>query len=144
MPGVGEAAIWWGRTGVGAAQRLLLRLPLLFGNPTRVPPLWLAEQYRLAQLPGFLDTTLAALRAQVEPKGQKQVLVNDLSRLTVPTLVVWGGRDLVVPVSQARTAARLLPSGSLEVIANTGHLPHVEQPEKFVTALSGFVTASRG
>ena len=144
VPGVGEAAIWWGQTGIGAAQRLLLRLPLLFANPACVPQPWLTEQYRLAQLPGFLDTTLAALRAQAGPKGQKQVLMNDLPRLSVPTLVLWGDRDLVVPVSQARAAARLLPCGSLKVIANTGHLPHVERPEKFVAALSGFFTASRG
>lgn len=138
------AAIWWGQTGIGAAQRLLLRLPLLFANPACVPQPWLTEQYRLAQLPGFLDTTLAALRAQAEPKGQKQALTNDLPRLSVPTLVLWGDRDLVVPVSQARAAARLLPCGSLKVIANTGHLPHVERPEKFVAALPGFFTASRG
>ena len=144
VPGVGEAAIWWGQTGIGASQRLLLRLPLLFANPGCVPQPWLIEQYRLAQLSGFLDTTLAALRAQVEPKGQKQVLLNDLPRLSVPTLVLWGDRDLVVPVSQARAAARLLPCGSLKVIANTGHLPHVERPEKFVAALSGFFMASRG
>jgi pimeloyl-ACP methyl ester carboxylesterase len=144
VPYLGEAAIWWGQTGIGAAQRLLLRLPLLFANPACVPQPWLTEQYRLAQLPGFLDTTLAALRAQAELKGQKQVLMNDLPRLSVPTLVLWGDRDLVVPVSQARAAARLLPCGSLKVIANTGHLPHVEHPEKFVAALSGFFTASRG
>ena len=59
VPGVGEAAIWWGQTGIGAAQRLLVRLPLLFTNPACVPQPWLTEQYRLAQLPGFLDTTLA-------------------------------------------------------------------------------------
>lgn len=138
VPGVGEAAIWWGRTGIGSVQRLLLRPPLLFANPTRVPLPWLAEQYRLAQLPGFLETTLAALRAQVDLKGQKQVLVNDLPKLSVPTLLVWGDCDLVVSVDQARAAARLLPSGGLEVIAHSGHLPHVEAPEKFVAALLGY------
>jgi pimeloyl-ACP methyl ester carboxylesterase len=144
VPGVGEAAIWWGRTSIGAAQRVLLRLPLLFANPALAPRPWLVEQYRLARLPGFLSTTLAALRAQVQPTGQKQILVNDLPRLSVPTLLVWGDRDLVVPVKQARAAARLLACGGLEVIANTGHLPHVERPEKFVAALSGFFAGSRG
>jgi pimeloyl-ACP methyl ester carboxylesterase len=32
LPGVGEAAIWWGRTAIGAAQRLLVRMPLLFAT----------------------------------------------------------------------------------------------------------------
>lgn len=89
LPGVGEAAIWWGRTAIGAAQRLLVRMPLLFANPTRAPQSWFAEQYRLARLPGFLETTLAALRVQVAPKGQRQILVNALPRLSMPTLLVW-------------------------------------------------------
>ncbi len=77
--------------------RLLLRLPLLFANPVCAPQPWLTEQYRLTQLPGFLDTTLAELRAQVGLKGQKQVLMNHLPRLSVPTLVLWGDRTSSSP-----------------------------------------------
>lgn len=140
QPGIGEVAVWWGRTPVGAAQRCLLRIPLLFANPVRVPPAWLVEQYALAQLPGFLDTTLAALRGQVGPEGQKQVLTEHLSRLAMPTLLLWGARDLVVPLEDARVAAhRLAPPGGLRIIAGTGHLPHVERPVEFVAALSSFL-----
>jgi pimeloyl-ACP methyl ester carboxylesterase len=139
VPGVGEAAIWWGQSAIGAAQRLLMRLPLLFADPMRVPQSWLIEQYCLAQLPGFLETTLAALRAQVGLTGQKHILVHDLCKLTVPTLLVWGDYDLIVPVSQAQKAARSLSYGRLEIIAHSGHLPHVERPEKFMAALSGFL-----
>jgi pimeloyl-ACP methyl ester carboxylesterase len=139
VPGVGEAAIWWGQTAIGAAQRLLVRLPLLFADPTRVPQPWLTEQYRLAQLPGFLDTTLAALRATVALWGQRHILVQDLYRLIMPTLVVWGDCDLIVPVCQAQQAARLLPCGRLEIISHSGHLPHIETPDKFVAALSAFL-----
>jgi pimeloyl-ACP methyl ester carboxylesterase len=116
------------------------RVPLLFANPLGVPQEWVAEQYRLARLPGFLDTTLAALRGQVDLHGQKEILVDDLALLSVPTLVIWGARDLVVPVDQARTAARLAPHAGLQVIAGTGHLPHVERPEEFAAALSSFST----
>lgn len=45
LPGAGDAAALWGRTTIGAAQRCLLRVPLLFGNPFRVPRGWLVEQY---------------------------------------------------------------------------------------------------
>jgi pimeloyl-ACP methyl ester carboxylesterase len=88
IPPVGEAAVEWGRTRIGAAQRAVGRVPLLFANPARAPRAWLAEQYRLARLPGFLDTTLAALRGQVDHDGQKQVVGDELARLTVPTLLV--------------------------------------------------------
>ena len=140
LPGVGETATWWGRTPIGAAQRAVWRVPLLFANPLGVPQEWVAEQYRLARLPGFLDTTLAALRGQVDLHGQKEILVDDLALLSVPTLVIWGARDLVVPVDQARTAARLAPHAGLQVIAGTGHLPHVERPEEFAAVLSSFST----
>ncbi len=136
VPGVGEAAVCWGRTRIGAAQRMLLRVPLLFADPARAPSAWLAEQYRLARLPGFLDTTLAALRGQIGPTGQRHVLVGELPRLAVPTVVVWGERDRVVPVGQARAAVDLLPRGQLEVIPGAGHLPQVERPARFLTALS--------
>jgi pimeloyl-ACP methyl ester carboxylesterase len=62
----------------------------------------------------------------------------------MPTLLVWGDCDLVVSVSQARVAARLLSCGALEVIRHSGHLPHVERPEEFVAALSGFFARLRG
>jgi pimeloyl-ACP methyl ester carboxylesterase len=143
VPGAGEAAIWWGQTTIGAAQRLLVRLPLLFADPTRVPQSWLAEQYRLAQLPGFLETTVAALRAQVGPRGQKHILMDDLRKLSVPTLVVWGECDLIVPVCQAQQAVRLLSCGRLEIIPHAGHLPHVEAPENFVAALSVFLAGAQ-
>ncbi len=144
LPGVGEVAVGWGRTGVGAVQRMLLRVPLLFANPLRVPREWLAEQRRLARLPGFLDTALAALRAQVGPGGQRHVLVGELPRLTTPTLLIWGERDLVVPVDQARAAARLLPHGKLTTIPAAGHLPHVERPDEFLAAISALSATDRG
>jgi len=139
LSGVGDAATGWGRSPIGAAQRSLLRAPLLFGQPTRVPRSWLAEQYRLALLPGFLDTTLASLRGLLDRHGQRQVLVGDLSRLPMPTLFVWGDRDRVVPVRQAKAAVHRVPRGRLAVLAGTGHLPQVEQPERFAAAVSRFV-----
>ncbi len=141
LPAVGEAAVGWGRTPVGAAQRALLRVPLLFAHPTQVPPGWLAEQYRLAMLPGFLATTLAALRGLVGPAGQRHVLIDDLPRLAVPTLLLWGDRDRVVPVAHARTAVQRVPHADLAVLPATGHLPHVEQPEQFVAAVLAFLSA---
>jgi pimeloyl-ACP methyl ester carboxylesterase len=70
------------------------------------PPAWLAEQYRLARTLGFLEATLAALRAQVGPGGQRKVLLEELPALTMPTLILWGARDRVFPRHQD-AAARL-------------------------------------
>ena len=139
LPGYGELTIAWSRTPPGATQRAWTRTPLLFAHPGSVPPEWIKEQYRLAQQPGFLEAALAALRAQVDLRGQREVLLDRLSGLEMPTLVVWGVSDRVFPVSQAREATARLREGSLALIPACGHLPHVERPDRFVGALGRFL-----
>ncbi len=75
----------------------------------------------------------------LDPLGQREVLLDELPRLTMPTLVVWGERDRVLPVSQARAALARLPEGSIEIISDCGHLPQVEWPDRFLQALDGFL-----
>jgi 2-hydroxy-6-oxonona-2,4-dienedioate hydrolase len=139
LPGYGEAAITLSKTPLGATQRAWLRIPLLFARPERVPPEWIEEQYRLSQLPGFSQAVVAALRAQVDPGGQREVLLDRLPSLEIPTLVVWGESDRIFPVSQARDAVAHLREGSLELVPDCGHLPHVERPKRFVAALDRFL-----
>ena len=139
LPGYGRMAVAWGRRRPGAAQRALGRSALVFARPWRVPREWLKEQYRLARLPGFLKAQLATVRAQVGIRGQREVLLDRLPDLQTPTLVVWGVRDRVLPYLQAHQAIARLPEGSLELIPNCGHLPHVEHPERFAASLARFL-----
>jgi pimeloyl-ACP methyl ester carboxylesterase len=135
VPGLGEAAIPLWRTPAGAYQRAWARAALLFALPAGAPRRWLAEQQRLALSPGYLEAHLTALRAQLGFGGQREVLVDRLPRLKVPTLVVWGAQDRVFPQSQAREAVARLPEGSLAVIPGCGHMPHVECRHSFLAAL---------
>jgi pimeloyl-ACP methyl ester carboxylesterase len=139
LPGYGELAIAWSRTPLGAAQRAWLRARLLFAHPRLAPSEWMREQHRLAQLPGFLEAELAALRAQTYLGGQREVLLNRIATLQMPTLVVWGTSDWVLPTSQAREAGNRLRRGSLRLFPNCGHLPHVEHPNRFVAAFDRFL-----
>ena len=139
VPGLSEAAIPFWRTSIGAYQRALGRTALLFAHPTSVPREWLAEQCRLALSPGYLEAHLTALRVLVSPLGQRDVLVDHLSSLKIPTLVVWGTRDRVFPESHARRAVTCLQEGSLALISDCGHMPHVECPDRFLAALNAFL-----
>ena len=139
LPGYGRLATAWGRTRPGAAQRALGRAGLVFARPRRVPRKWLEEQYRLARLPGFLQAQLATVRGQVGLRGQREVLVDRLPDLRIPTLVLWGARDRVLPISQAHGAIDGLENGFLEILPDCGHLPQVEQPERFASAPDGFL-----
>jgi pimeloyl-ACP methyl ester carboxylesterase len=139
VPGLGEAAMPLWRTPIGAYQRAWGRATLLFARPGNVPREWLAEQRRLAVSPGYLEAHLTALRAQVDPGGQREVLIDWLYLMKMPTLVVWGGRDRVFPDSQAREAAARLQESSLAIIPDCGHMPHVECPDRFLAALDEFL-----
>jgi 4,5:9,10-diseco-3-hydroxy-5,9,17-trioxoandrosta-1(10),2-diene-4-oate hydrolase len=140
VPLLGEAAIPFWRTPVGAYQRAWGRTALLFAHPPgTVPREWLAEQCRLARSPGYLEAHLSVLRALVGPFGQHEVLVDRLGLLGMPTLVIWGTRDRVFPHSQAKRAVARLREGSLALIPNCGHMPHVECPDPFLGALDNFL-----
>jgi pimeloyl-ACP methyl ester carboxylesterase len=101
----------------------------------------LAAQYRLGLTSGFMQATLAALRGHVDPAGQRksEVLLDELPGLNVPTLVVWGALDGVLPIRHARDAVARLRHGRLEIIPGCGHLVHVECPERFAQILNGFL-----
>jgi pimeloyl-ACP methyl ester carboxylesterase len=139
LPGQGELAIAWGKTPLGATGRAWLRVPLLFARPERVPTEWLEEQQRLTQLPGFLEAVVSALRAHIDLRGQREVLLEKLPQLQLPTLVIWGSSDRIFPVSQAKEAVSRLERGTLELIPECGHLPHVERPDDFLAAIGPFL-----
>jgi pimeloyl-ACP methyl ester carboxylesterase len=139
LPGYGGLAVAWGKRRPGAAQRALGRSALVFSRPWRAPRGWFKEQYRLARLPGFLEAQLATARSQVGLKGQREVLLDRLPELEAPTLVVWGERDRVLPPSQARESMAWLRNGTLELVPDCGHLPQVEQPERFASGLARFL-----
>jgi pimeloyl-ACP methyl ester carboxylesterase len=134
-----ELVAAWNRTPPGAAYRAFVRAALLFARPWQIPIEWLTGQYKVAQLPSFTRTELAALRTTINLAGQREVLVHQLPRLQMPTLIVWGKEDRVFPYWQAQGAAARLQNGSLKLIPNCGHLPHVEQPKRFISTLGEFL-----
>jgi pimeloyl-ACP methyl ester carboxylesterase len=140
LPGNGKLAVAWGKRSPGAAQRALGRSALLFARPWRVPREWIKEQYRLARLAGFLEAQLAAVHAQVGLKVQREVLVGRLTHLQVSTRVMRGTRDRVLPYSQAQEVVTRLQRGFLKLIPDCGHLPQVEQPERFVSSMAEFLS----
>lgn len=82
---------------------------------TRIICSWLWEQYWLARRPGFLAATLAELRSIIGPEGQREVLLAELSSLTIPTLIIWGAEDAIFPLAQAEAAVMHLRHSQLNV-----------------------------
>ena len=86
-----------------------------------------------------LDAFVDTVRAVIGPRGQR---VSGTERLYLteglPTMIVWGDRDPVIPVGHARRAAGLVPHGRLELFGGAGHFPHCDQPERFAALLTDF------
>jgi pimeloyl-ACP methyl ester carboxylesterase len=80
------------------------------------------------------------LRSVVSLGGQ-QVSAHDRLHVGehIPTLIVWGGQDLIIPIEHGRDAHRALPHSRFEVFEDAGHYPHCEAPERFVRVVTDFV-----
>ena len=64
-----------------------------------------------------------------------------LRRIKVPTLVLWGESDRIVLPEYGKAFARLIPGARFQTIPEAGHHPELEQPEKFVELVAGFLGA---
>lgn len=72
-------------------------------------------------------------------KAQTTVLVNRLSEIMVPTLVIWGAKDPIVPVKQAYAAAKLIPDCQVKVFEDCGHSVYRQKIREFSLLLTGFL-----
>jgi pimeloyl-ACP methyl ester carboxylesterase len=86
---------------------------------------------------------IRTMRAVINPGGQA---VSAMDRLylaeQMPTLIVWGDRDKIIPVSHAYQAHEAIPHSRLEIIEGAGHFPHVEEPSRFVEILVDFLCST--
>lgn len=80
------------------------------------------------------------LRAVVDAGGQA-VSARDRLYLAaaMPTLIVWGDADPIIPVEHAHAAHAAMPRSRLAIFPGCGHFPHVEEPHRFAETLTAFV-----
>ncbi len=70
---------------------------------------------------------------------QKEHVSNILKSLTMPTLIVWGSRDRVIPLEHGALMARHIPNSRLAVIRNAGHMPFYQKPQEFNRLVLAFL-----
>jgi len=58
----------------------------------------------------------------------------------LPTLIVWGREDRIVPMECGELYRKAIAGSRLEIIDRCGHFPHLEKPAEFTRAISGFLT----
>ena len=107
----------------------------------RAAEMWLA--YRSLTESDNRKAFVRTMRSVIDPGGQT---VSAMDRLylaaSVPTLIVWGEDDTIIPVSHGHAAHEVIVGSRLEIIEGVGHFPHVEAPERFVEVLRDFLQTS--
>ncbi|HEV7680786.1 MAG TPA: alpha/beta hydrolase [Pyrinomonadaceae bacterium] len=106
-----------------------------FYDHAKVTPDRVASYYRPLQTRGG---QLAALRARaqwslfpVEP---------NLGKINVPTLILWGAQDQLIPLAAGRKLNSLIKDSSLVIFDNCGHLPQEEMPARTIDEVTKFIT----
>jgi pimeloyl-ACP methyl ester carboxylesterase len=104
----------------------------------------LSEMMPAASLDPAMSESLLADAARMSPDavvGFLQALHRwnveaELPGLRVPTTILWGAKDVLVPRAGLEEMARRLPSGDLVVWPDAGHSPQLERPDAFVALLA--------
>lgn len=85
---------------------------------------------------------LATTRSVIDPGGQSVTAHDHLPMaVEIPTLIVWGTEDRVIPTWHAITAAQAITGSRVELFEGAGHYPHLEDPDRFAAVLRDFIAA---
>jgi pimeloyl-ACP methyl ester carboxylesterase len=83
------------------------------------------------------------LRSVIDVGGQRVSAADRLHLAAeIPTLIMWGDRDRIIPVAHGHAAHEAIPGSKLEIFSEVGHFPQVEEPERFVHTLADFVRST--
>jgi pimeloyl-ACP methyl ester carboxylesterase len=100
-----------------------------------------ARGYATLRDPERRKAFLATLRAVVDMEGQRIAALDRLYLAeTLPLLNVWGENDPIIPVEHGRETHAQLPSSRLEIFEDTGHVPMLERPGRFMATLQRFLS----
>jgi pimeloyl-ACP methyl ester carboxylesterase len=114
----------------------------LFHDPAFVTEVRVEQTYALGQRPHAAKVLLETIRSLGTIRGVRlqwrQTLLRAVADLDIPTLVVWGDRDLIVPAAHLDAARASLASAQFHLFADTGHMPQIERAEAFSQLVGNF------
>ena len=113
----------------------------VFYRPDLIEPAVYEELLRVRKLPGVRRAVLSSLRSGVNLQGLRPslVLLHNSMHVPVPTMVVWGQEDRIIPVEHAHRFARQVPGARVCILPDCGHWPQMEQAEAFNQSVLSFL-----
>ncbi|MBV8886949.1 MAG: alpha/beta fold hydrolase [Chroococcidiopsidaceae cyanobacterium CP_BM_RX_35] len=99
--------------------------------------------YQIGTLPGAWSALLALIKTNIDLFGVRTkvyyAIVDKLTTITAPTLVLWGRQDRVLPVAHATIATKRLPNVRLHIFERCGHWSQFEYSEEFNSLVLEFL-----
>lgn len=105
----------------------------MFARPERVTEETISDWWNPVPVPGTRRAGLAAIRSRADES------LDAVRRIAVPTLVLWGERDRVLPPPEGLRISREIAGARFLTIPNAGHLPQEEKPEEFSRSVAEFL-----
>jgi pimeloyl-ACP methyl ester carboxylesterase len=143
LPGA-EAVLPWlctvGRHSIGTLTQGLAHLGLRAG--TDLEEIWrsFAALEDAEARAAFVHT----VRGVIDVGGQRVSAVDRLYLAAeLPTLILWGARDPLIPVRHAHEAHERIPGSRLEIFPDAGHFPYRDDPERFASVLLDFIATTK-
>lgn len=106
----------------------------VYGDPSKVTPELVDRYYELALRAGNRRAV-----ADHFAQSSAEVIGADVAQLKLPTLILWGRRDHLIPPENAERFHRDIAGSSLVIFDGLGHVPHEEDPARTVAAVQRFL-----
>lgn len=106
----------------------------VYGDPSRVTPALVDRYFALTTREGNREALVQRFRQAPHGPGHERI-----RELRVPTLILWGERDRLIPPSHAERFHRDIAGSRLVVLPGLGHTPHEEDPAASVAAVQRFL-----
>src|SRR5436190_4722685 len=136
LPLIASARILGIGAGVGA---LLGKLGLRAGPDVEE----MARGYASLGDSGARQAFLHTVRAVIDATGQRVSATDRLYLASMlPSLVIWGRRDPLIPVAHADVAHQAMPGSRLEIFDDAGHFPQLHEPLRFARTLIDFMEST--
>jgi pimeloyl-ACP methyl ester carboxylesterase len=110
----------------------------VYGDPSKVDAALVERYYELTLREGNRHALVQ--RFQQNRRGEHAERIRDLK---LPTLILWGGRDKLVPPSVAQQFKEQIAGSRLLIFDDLGHVPHEEDPARTVAPVQAFLLGKR-
>jgi pimeloyl-ACP methyl ester carboxylesterase len=115
---------------------LRMNLEPAYADPTKLTDDVLARYHDLMLTPGVRAAVIARTEQTVlEPPAPW------LAKIHAPTLLVWGGKDAMIPIANAQDYLRLIPGSKLVSLPALGHVPFEETPAASLPPVRAFLAS---